>query len=270
MNNDRSNSQKNHMILENIQEFYSEILEYYDELFPLNEESLAVIKMLNTEIRNASAVQPAPLNRYLGLACATGSLENKLDSLNLDITGIDKNPLMIETAMRRMKRSGTTSRFFEMSIIDISRFLQQDSFNIITCFENTLPYISDQILLEKFFHDTLKLLAPGGRLVIQTYNFDSFDCTKPLTLQEKRSIRVRLKRSYIPSKNNLLTLKAELELGNGNKIILPPTTPILPLTTSLLTELGTNAGFSVPQLYGDFNLSPWTHKSPMTIAIFKS
>lgn len=268
MINDQFNSQKKNSIIENIQEFYSEILEYYDELFPVNEDALSLIKSLTDQIRKKSPLQPAPLSRYLGIGCATGSFENKVDSLNLEITGIDKNPLMIETAMRRMKGCGTTSRFFEMSIIDIGRFLQQDSFNIITCIENTLPYISDPTLLKKFFHDTKKLLAPDGCLLIQTVNFDSFDCTQPITLPERSSIRVCLKRSYIPRENNLLSLKAELELGNGNKIILPPTTPILPITISLLTELGSEAGFTPPQFYGDFTLSPWTIQSPMTIAVF--
>lgn len=262
--------EKKQILLENIQDFYSEILEYYDELFPLNENALNFIEVINKEICKNFSTQPAPLSRYLGIGCATGTFENKLDSIHLDITGIDKNPLMIETAMRRMKRSGTTSRFFEMSTIDIGRFLQKNSFHIIACIDNTLPYISDLTLMKKFFHDTKKLLAPGGRLIIQTHNFDSFDYSRPISLPEKSSIRVRLMRSYSPGENNQTFMKAELELGNGNTIGLSHPILIQPTPIAYLIELGKDAGFSTPQLYGDFKRSQWTIKSPMTIAVFRA
>ncbi len=253
--------------IESLQEFYTVILEYYDELFPLQENCLDFHLMLQKEFQESCPIQPAPLCRFLGIGCATGNLENKLSSYGLDITGIDKNPDMIETANRRMKQGSSTLRFFEMSTLDMKRFLKKGSFNIISCINNLIPYISDETLLRKFIHDARELLAPSGKFVIQTLNFDSFEKNKPKRLPDLTSIRVTLERSLLSAEKGLLTLDASLELGNGQKIILQKKTQMIPTTVSRLESYAKEAGFTGLSLYGDFNLNPWTDESPSTIMI---
>lgn len=255
--------------IESLQEFYTVILEYYDELFPLKENCLDFFLMLQKEFQESCPVKPAPLCRFLGIGSATGNLENKLSSYGLDITGIDKNPEMIETAKRRMKRGSSTLRFFEMTTLDMKRFLKMGSFNIISCINNMIPYISDETLLRKFFHDARELLAPSGKLVIQTLNFDNMEKTKQKRLPDLKSIRVTLERSCIPADDGLLTLDATLELGSGRKIILQKNTRLIPTTVSRLESIAKEAGFTAISLYGDFDLSPWTDESTSTIMILE-
>ena len=112
----------NVVVIENIQDFYTAILEYYDELFPIDELTVPFILELQKKQKTFSDSTTAPMCRYLGIGCSTGNLENRLAGQGFDITGIDRNSAMIETAKRRMKRGFSTIRFFEMSAIDIRRF----------------------------------------------------------------------------------------------------------------------------------------------------
>ena len=256
------------VFIENLQEFYSEILEYYDELFPLKDEVVQFFVKLQQEQQEDSRPGPAPLCRLLDIGCATGSLENRLSGYVMDITGIDKNPDMIETATRRMKRVTSTLRFFEMSALEMRRFLKQGSFHIISCIENTLPYISDETLLRKFFHDACELLATGGKFVVQTLNFDSILKNTKLQLPDLRSVRVTLQRSFLKAENGLFTLDSALELGNGRKIILQKTTQVLPATKAQIESYAKEAGFSTCASYSDFLQNEWTEEGSLTVLVF--
>lgn len=249
-------------------DFYSNILEYYDELFPLREESISFFKRRHEEQQTSFQVQPAPFTRLLGIGCATGTLENKLNSFDIDITGIDRNPDMIATAKRRIKRASSTIRFFEMSSLDIRRFLKEGSFNIISCLENTLPYITDETLLRKFFHDSRALLAPKGMLVVQTLNYDRIISERTTILPVRSSIRVRLSRVYHWGENGLIDLDTTLELGNGRKIRSNRTISIRPSNRNTLEALAVDAGFKTCSWFGDFTEEPWTADSPYSIGIF--
>lgn len=257
------------LIIENLQEFYTTTLEYYDELFPLKDEVVQFFVALQKEHQSSSSTQSAPLCRFLSIGCATGNLENKLAGYGMDITGIDKNTEMIETAKRRMKRGYSNIRFFEMSAIDMKRFLKRGSFNIISCIDNTMPYIADETLLRKLFHDARELLAPEGKFVIQTENFDLLRKNKLTRLPDLRSVRVTLQRSFIPGDDGLVTLDSTLELGSGRKIILQKTTHLIPALASQMKEYAREAGFTECAIYGDFLLSPWTEESPNTIFVLK-
>lgn len=253
--------------IENMQDYYTTILEYYDELFPVSEDIPNFFRRLQIELKKGMPGQAAALVRYLGIGCATGNLENKLAGSGFDITGIDKNASMIETAKRRMKRGFSTTRFFEMSTIDMRRFLKQGSFNVIACLDNTLPYLTDETLLRKFFHDAKELLAPGGRLVLQTLNYDAIPADKPSRLPDRSSVRVTLQRGYIPDAEGLLTLDSALELGNGKKILLQKTTKVVPLSSTRVEALAREAGFTSCSLFGSYSGDSWSKESPITIAL---
>jgi len=261
--------QKDPPIMTNgLTDFYSSILEYYDELFPLREECVAFFNRRHKELQTSFQNISAPFTRLLGIGCATGTLENRLHSLGIDITGVDRNPDMISTAKRRMKRASSTLRFFEMSSLDIRRFFKEGSFNIISCLENTLPFISDETLLKKFFHDCKTLLAPKGILVVQTLNYDRIISTKTTILPIRSSIRVRLSQVYHWCENGLIDLDTTLELGNGRKIRSDRSISIRPSGRSTMETLAMNAGFTSYTWFGDFTENQWVADSPYSIGVF--
>lgn len=253
--------------LESLQDFYTTALEYYDELFPLDEQAIPFILKIRDEQKAASDANPASLTRYLSIGCATGNLENKLINFNMDITGIDQNAAMIETAKRRMKRGFSTIRFFEMQAIDIRRFLKQGSFNIVCCIGNVLPYLADETLIRKFFHDAKALLAPGGKFIVETLNYDGLPTAKPVRLPNLSSLRVNLLQGYIPGEEGQVLLDATLEQGNGKKLILQRTTKLLPITAAKIELYAREAGFAEINLYSNFAGAPWFKESAATIAV---
>jgi SAM-dependent methyltransferase len=253
--------------IENLQDFYTTTLEYYDELFPLDEQAISFILKIRDEQKTATPANMPALTRFLGIGCATGNLENKLSGYGMDITGIDQNAAMIETAKRRMKRGFSTIRFFEMPAIDIRRFLKQGSFNIICCIGNVLPYLSDETLMRKFFHDARALLAPGGKFVVETLNYDGMPLSKPVRLPNLSSVRVNLLQGYMPGEDGQVLLDATLEQGNGKKMILQRTTKLLPVTVAKIELYAREAGFTEINLYSNFAGAPWFKESASTIAV---
>lgn len=252
---------------ENLQEFYDEIREYYDELFPVDEGAVALINGLVEDFRKKSPIQPPPICRYLGIGCATGTLENRISAPALDVTGIDRNPGMIETSQRRMKRGYSSTRFFEMSAIDIRRFLKPGSFNIVGCVNNTLPYLADETLVRKFLFDAKTLLAPGGKLVLHFLNFDSYAEDQAIQLQDRSSVRVKLTRSLHPVDDGIYELDAVLERGSGSCLELDEGTDLLAITRQKLEEWAREGGFASFEYGGDYTGRPWTPESPYTVAI---
>jgi 2-polyprenyl-3-methyl-5-hydroxy-6-metoxy-1,4-benzoquinol methylase len=269
MNTSASRPSETVVLKENIQDFYSSILEYYDELFPTDVTAVPFFNKLQEDFRNTIQGGTIPLCRYLGIGCATGNLENALSSATMDITGIDKNADMVETAKRRMKRGYSTTRFFEMSTLDIKRFLKAGSFHIIACLDNMLPYIADETLLRKFFYDAKALLAPGGTLVIQTINMDNLAPGKPFQLKPRSSIRVNLTTTWVPADEGKYIVDAALELGNGKKIILQKTTEVLALPTSRVESYAREAGFKSCSLQADFSGTPWDSESPDSVLVLR-
>lgn len=261
-------SQDTISLVGSLQEFYSVILEYYDELFPLDDKAVDFIADLRDEFRESSQLKPPPLYRLLTIGCATGCLENRLAGNAIDITAIDRNPDMVATAKRRLHHGVSTTRFFEMSTLEMNRFLKKGSFHLVACLDNTLSYLADEILLRKFFHDVRDLLAPGGSLLVQTLNFDGIPESKPVRLPERSSIRVRLDQGYIPSDNGRMILDAVLELGNGKRIQLRKDTPVMPLSSKRIAAFAAEEGFAEARILGDFSGSPLTAESQSAVFLF--
>ncbi len=255
--------------LDNIHDYFGALLEYYDELFPLAEGAVGFISSLGEEFRSNFPPEDSPLCRYLGVGCATGALENRLAGNGFDITGIDANAEMVATARRRMRRGLSSTRFFELSTLEMGRFLKEASFNLISCLENTLPFLGDEVLLRKFFHDARKLLAPEGVLAIQTLNFDGLPEEKPVRLPERSSIRVKLETGYRPDPDGKTTYEAALELGNGKRIILQSGARIVPTTTDKMESWAKAAGFAKAERFGDYARGPFSPESENAVMLFR-
>lgn len=258
------------VLIGSLQDYYSRILEYYDELFPLDEQAVSCVIQLVDTLKQKSSVSPPPIFRFLGVGCATGTLENRLSNHNMDITGIDTNPEMIATSQRRIKAPFSTIRFFEMNSLDIARFLKEKSFNIISCLENMLPYIGDLTLVRKFLHDSRKLLAPGGFLLLHVFNFAAVDKSVEIELPELSSIRVKLSRKLVPVTEEQMTLDARLELGNGQLVQFQKKTPILPLTIPQITGFAREAGFSAPDVYGGYDYKAFEKDSTYAVLVMQN
>ncbi len=262
-------TQTENVSIGSLQDYYSRILEYYDELFPLDDQAVPCILRLVDKLKQKAQVTPPPIFRFLGIGCATGTLENRLAQYSLDVTGIDANPDMVATAQRRIKATFSSIRFFEMNSLDIARFLKDNSFNLIACIENMLPYLGDYTLVRKFLHDSKILLAPGGFLLLHVYNFTDSARTAEITLPELSSIRVKLSRKLVPSDDDKMSLDAQLELGNGQLVHYQKKTPILPITVSQITAFARETGFNTPEIYSGYTGAAYDPHSTFAVIVLQ-
>lgn len=150
------------------------IVEYYDELYPVSDGQKS---FFGTLLRHYEA--PA---RLLRINCASGAFEHALARDGYDVTGTDASRDFIDTAVRRKRIPNADVRFFQMTPSEIGRFLAKSFYQCLYMLEDALYFIGDKILFRKFFFDCRKLLAPGGSLVLHMPGFP----------QVRESIRVKL------------------------------------------------------------------------------
>lgn len=240
-------------------EYINNITEYYDELYLVTSPQKKVYEDLTKDF------MPAKLLR---IACGSGSLEHWLSKNGHDVTGIETDQDMLETANRRRRLPNMALRFFQMSSLEMTRFLGKGFYNVISCLNDELIFRNDEILLRKFFYDCKTLLAEKGTLVLQLPNFDKYDLNKDFALPDRESIRSKLI-TNISSRDGKLFLNQTLEHYGKKPMAVLRDVEISPVSKADIERFAKEAGFSDIQFYGDWDLSPLTENSDYIVAIIK-
>jgi 2-polyprenyl-3-methyl-5-hydroxy-6-metoxy-1,4-benzoquinol methylase len=240
-------------------EFNQNLIEYYDELYPVTETQ---IHFFNQEM--SSFEQPAKL---LHVGCGTGYLEHNLAKTGADVTGIETSREMLESANRKRRSQLMSVRFFQMSTIEMARFLGKGFYNIVSCLDNRIVYIHDQTLMKKFFFDCSQLLAPGGKLIIELYNYDKVNFDTAVNLPVLESIRARLFTQIVKKDDGEKMMQQNLETGTGRVIPVLENTPVFPLKKHEIEEFAKKAGFHSCVFYGGFDYAPYQPAGDITVAV---
>jgi 2-polyprenyl-3-methyl-5-hydroxy-6-metoxy-1,4-benzoquinol methylase len=242
-------------------EYMQNIIEYYDELFPVsNDQKLFYEQMLS------GYEMPA---KILNVGCATGSFDNALARAGHDVTGIDSSKELLETANRRRRLPNTAIRFFQMTTLEMARFLGKSFYDIISCFNNNIIKINDEILLRKFFYDCFTLLAPNGTFLIQVDNFQSLLNQSKIFLPTKESIRSKLLTELTQKDTGEWILNQEVERSDGKVVPVILHKPVFLLTKSNIETYAKEAGFSKIDFYGSYKKEAFTDESPLLVAVLR-
>lgn len=104
-------------------------------------------------------------SRWLDVGTGGGILAESAARLGAKVTGIDANPALIDTARLHAAASGVDVIY---EVTQVAEFAAQhpDRFDIVTCLE-LLEHVPDPGAL---LGDCLRLLRPGGCLVVSTIN----------------------------------------------------------------------------------------------------
>ena len=240
-------------------EYINNIIEYYDELYTVTASQKKLFEDLTKNYLPA---------KVLRVGCGTGSLEHWMSKNGHDVTGIEMNQEMLETANRRRRFPNMALRFFQMSSLEMVRFLGKGFYNVISCLNDDLIFRNDEILVKKFFFDCKTLLAENGVLVLQITNFEKYNLEEDFKLSIRESIRTKLhtKISYRDGKH---FLSQNLEHYGKKPIPVLRDVEIIPLRKPDIERFAKEAGFSDIQFYGDWDLSPLTEKSDNIVAIIR-
>jgi 2-polyprenyl-3-methyl-5-hydroxy-6-metoxy-1,4-benzoquinol methylase len=239
-------------------DFLHNIIEYYDELYPVTEDQKKLYKDLTKDLVPA---------KILRIGCATGGFEHWLAKEGHDVTGIETSKEMLETANRRRRMPNTAIRFFQMSTIEMTRFLGKGFYNVISCLSDRIIFIHDKTLMRKFFYDCKLLLAEGGHLVLQLSNYSVFN-TKPMAkLPTQESIRVKLYTQLWTNEEGNCTLQQDLEHCGSKVVPVLKDVAVLPILPDQITEYAKEAGFKEINLYSGFDKSPLQADSPTVVCV---
>lgn len=217
-------------------EHLQNIIEYYDELYPVSEEQKVFFSNLLKQY-----AMPA---KILRTGCASGLFEHTLARQGHDVTGIDAAHEFIDTATRRRRMPNTAVRFFQMTTSEIGRFLGKSFYNCITCLEGALYFIHAPVLLRKFFYDCKATLAPNGCMIIHLPNIK----------ESRQSVRIKLISSLKTNDENGATLLTqELERDDNRRIPVRTDVPVYIPQSEEIAQYAKEAGFTSIEYFKDWN-----------------
>lgn len=237
------------------------LIEYYDELYPITKAQYDFYAGLMEEFQK-------PV-KFLTIGCGTGVMENYLAKQMTDVTGLETIKGLLESATRKHRSQLMSLRFFQMSTIEMVRFLGKDFYNVISCLNDRIIFIHDKILLRKFFFDCRQLLAKDGKIILQLANYNLYKAKAVSVLPEISSVRVSLssKIEYVSDEEYLLS--RNLKTGSGKVLPVYQKTSVYPITTSEIEDFAKEAGFTSVEYFADFEKNPFTPQSPSMIAVIK-
>ncbi len=234
---------------------YNVLLEYYDELFPVESSRLDFVEDLceATEVDRSQCA-------ILDIGCATGAFALSLARRGFNITGIDLDPGMIQSACRRNSGSLTNARFFTMDMRDVSSHFKHGGYSIITCLGNTLAHLGSSEEIVTFLGHLRDLLLPNGIFAFQLVNFDYLRAAGLNELPPIISPRARFERHYTPLEGGLLSFETTLYSSSDQKVM-SNQVPLYPIgINEMKASLGA-AGFGELELYADFSNAPFQSDS---------
>ena len=235
------------------------VVEYYDELYPSDESQRKFFMDIL-----AKYVAPS---KFLRVGCGTGNLESFLAKNGIDVTGLDTNKEMLESANLRRRFPNMAIRFFQMSTIEMTNFLGKNFYNVIACLNDKLIYIHDKALMKKFFVDCKVLLSNEGSLVLQLYNYNMLKDENTLKLPNRESIRSKIMEHIVKTDSGDYIINQYLENSAEKIIPLLQRQKVLPITPEKIKEYAQEAGFENIDFYEDYTKKPFTSESKTVVCV---
>ncbi|MDE5897824.1 MAG: class I SAM-dependent methyltransferase [Treponemataceae bacterium] len=234
------------------------LVEYYDELHPVTDS----IKDFYGQFKMQ---YPFP-QKFLHIGSGTGSLEFFLAKEGYDVTGIEVFQPLLDSAILKRRTQLLSIRFFNLSTLEMGKFLGRKFYNVISCLNNRIVFIRDKEMMRKFFSDCHELLSDGGTLVLQLYNYKKPERADTAAMPEKSSIRAKLY-TKIAYQNNGAQLSQTLETGNGSIIPIIQDEAIYPLAQDEIKQFAEESGFREIRFFEGFGGQPATEQSEEIVCI---
>ena len=222
-------------------------------MYPVTEKQ----KKFYSSIRES---YPAPA-RFLQIGCGTGALEHALVKSGADVTGIEISKELIEIAALRRRTQLMPIRFFQLSTLDMTRFLGKNFYNVISCLNSRITFVRDKTLVRKFFFDCKALLAERGTLVLHLYNFTRALQSGRTELRTRSSIRVKLLSTLTAGKDGAFFMSQSLETGTGKVLTVMENEALYPLSKDEIASFAEEAGFTDFSFYGSYAMEAFTEQS---------
>lgn len=219
--------------------FYESIAKVYDYIFPKNRKQLEFVE----SIKKISSEE-----KILDIGCATGNLTELLGEKTRNIVGIDLDKELLKEA----KEKHPNLNFENMNMLKINEKFEENSFDRVVSFGNTLVHLDSREEVEEFFQKVHKTLKFNGFFIVQIINYNRIIEKNIKNLPTINNEKVKFVRDYEYDKSigkvnfiTELTIKeANLNIKNNIKL--------LALTKVEIQKFLGETGFRNIEFYGDF------------------
>ncbi len=227
---------------------YHLLSKYYDQLFKFNPKLKDFLFPFVTKSGEA-----------LDLGCGTGRLTNVIDELDMRVKGIDLDSAMIDIAHAKYPQLN----FKTEDMIEYMKNPAQ-TYDLITCFGNTIVHLEHHVLSQLFLQVKL-LLNKNKYFVIQLLNYQNILKEKPDSLPDLMHDNLLLKRNYTYFKDYIMF---QTILFDNDDVYELGETKIYPYTHMHLMDLAQQNGFEV-EIYGHVDFSPYQYDNSHVYLVFK-
>lgn len=249
--------------MENSTSFYSSISQWYDEIFPYKPAHLKFIYDHTDRERQL---------HILDMGCATGSMALALSREGHAVYGIDDDKQMIGSARKKKKEQGMIQYpvFQQLDMARAGDVFEPGSFDVVTCFGNTLVHLSDEQDIERLTGSVNRLLKAGGHFLFQVLHYDYILDHKIMELPRIENDAIVFKRHYETRPDGRLDFVTRLHVKSEDRVI-QNRLPLYPIRKNSLLGLLKRAGFQDIHFYGNFNGEPLTPRSmPLVVGTRKN
>ncbi len=237
-------------------DFYEMIGQYYNDLFPPSE---AQIQFLTQQLE--------PNSKVLDMGCATGGYAMALAEKGHHVTAADLDGDMVAQLQNESQRRNLNLQTYTMDLRNISEL--PETYDLIYCIGNTIVHLKDLSEVRQFINDAYDKLKPGGKLVIQSVNYDRIlkDQVQKLPDIIREQPPLTFIRRYDHTEGSIDFI-GELSLGTGETIEKwTAHTRLLPILKDDLVHVFKAIDFSAINCFGDFKMTTFTLESPALVTL---
>ena len=222
--------------------FYTNITDYYDYIFPYNQMHKDFI---------LSCIKDSNSKKLLDIGCGTGNLSLQLSKSFEKVTSIDLNMEMISKANSKSEAIKNI-HFSCMNMLKIEDVFQENSFDSVISFGNTIVHLRTIDELNIFFAGIRKVLKPSSPFLFQIINYDRILEQKIKKLSTIDNGKIQFKRNYLYNEAQNLIEFSTILMIKETGVLIENKVNLYPLLSSNIRELLTNNGFSKIKFYGSF------------------
>ena len=165
---------------------YQHFADLYDEIFPFDG---------GLEIDLIPFIKPH--GQAIDLGCGTGRLVHLVNHMGMKMRGVDLDQQMVDVA----KKNFPNDEFMQG---DMVTSMKLNSYDLITCFGNTLPHLKP-VELSMFFNHIFDKLSPDGYFIVTMLNYDQILESKPSQLPVIKRENITFDRYYTSQEDHLIS-----------------------------------------------------------------
>jgi glycine/sarcosine N-methyltransferase len=238
---------------------YEGLARYYRLLFPLGPKQERFFARLTGE---------GGVRSMLDVGCGTGEQLAWFSARGIRAVGLEPDAAMFAELSRRSWHGLSPS--VQRVGLESLPGAHGGRHDLVLCLGNTLPHLPDAAAARTALAGMRAALAPGGRLALQTVNFDRILAAgradfpvieRELPGEGKVSLRREYDLAALPGR---IVFHTRLETPSGGE---EASWPLLPVRLDELAEWMEEAGLVDPAFYGDYDLGPFTADSPALVAV---